>query len=82
MQPEAPAVDPRRERQRLRTLNGAVAAELVRATGLPHPQVNAELNRLAGVQRVTEATVAQLDRRVDHGRRWLDRLRHRGTRPS
>jgi hypothetical protein len=68
----------RAERRRLRDLNAAVAAQLAQATGLGHAQVNAELNRLAGVPRVTEATTAQLQMRLDAGRRWLDRLRSRG----
>ena len=36
-----------------------------------HAQVNAELNRLAGITRVTEATVTQLRSRLDAGERWL-----------
>jgi superfamily II DNA or RNA helicase len=42
----------------------------VRRTGWPHPQVNAELNRLTGLRRVTEATVEQLERRLAHAERW------------
>ena len=34
------------------------------ATGLTHAQVNAELNRLSGVGKVSEATVEQLERRL------------------
>jgi hypothetical protein len=76
--PPAAIPDPRRERARLRDLNATLAQELARATGLPHARVDAELNRLAGIGRVTEATQAQLTRRIDEGRRWLDRLRRRG----
>ena len=35
---------------------------------------NAELNRLAGVRRVTEATVEQLERRLRHAEAWYRRL--------
>jgi hypothetical protein len=33
--------------------------------------VNAELNRLSGVRRVSEATLEQLERRLAAGDRWL-----------
>ena len=55
----------------LRDANADVARELVRATGWSHPQVNAELNRLAGIRRISEATLEQLERRLAEGRRWL-----------
>ena len=61
----------RDEKKRLRDANADLARELVRRTGMSHPQVNAELNRLAGVKRVTEATAAQLKTRLDVGDRWL-----------
>jgi superfamily II DNA or RNA helicase len=68
------AVLTRRERKsRLRDENATVARELVRRTGLTHAQVNAELNRLSGVRRVSEATIEQLERRIDAGDRWLVR---------
>ena len=55
----------------LRDANADVARELVRATGWSHPQGNAELNRLAGIRRISEATLEQLERRLAEGRRWL-----------
>lgn len=62
----------RREQKRfLRDENATVARELVRRTRLTHAQVNAELNRLSGVRRVTEATIEQLERRLRAGDRWL-----------
>ncbi|MBM3662719.1 MAG: DEAD/DEAH box helicase [Actinobacteria bacterium] len=69
----APEPSVREQRIRLRDLNADVAKELVRSTGWSHPSVNAELNRLAGVRRISEATVEQLQRRLDHGRKWLRR---------
>jgi hypothetical protein len=48
-------------------------AELSRSTGWGYVQVNAELNRLAGINKISEATLEQLERRLDHGRRWLRR---------
>jgi superfamily II DNA or RNA helicase len=61
----------REEKRILRDQNAAVARELVRRTRLTHAQVNAELNRLSGVRRITEATVDQLERRLAAGDRWL-----------
>jgi superfamily II DNA or RNA helicase len=74
--PTAPS-DPRAERRRLRDLNATLAGELAHVTGLTHAQVNAELNRRAGIRRVTEATTAQLKARADAGRRWFDTIRRR-----
>jgi superfamily II DNA or RNA helicase len=61
----------REEKQELREANADLARELVRRTRLTHAQVNAELNRLSGVRRVTEATIAQLERRRHAAERWL-----------
>jgi superfamily II DNA or RNA helicase len=55
----------REEKRRLREQNAELVAALVRTTGQTHAQVNAELNRLSGVGRITEATVAQLRTRLD-----------------
>src|SRR4051794_4181633 len=59
------------EKLRLRDENATVARELVRRTTLTHGQVNAELNRLSGVRKVSEATIEQLERRIAVGDRWL-----------
>jgi superfamily II DNA or RNA helicase len=61
----------REEKQILRDANATIARELVRRTGLTHGRVNSELNRLSGVRRVSEATVAELERRAAAGDRWL-----------
>jgi superfamily II DNA or RNA helicase len=55
----------REEKRRLREQNAEIVATLVRRTGQTHAQVNSELNRLSGVGRITEATVAQLRRRLE-----------------
>ena len=60
---------------RLRDANAEAARELARATNLPHSQINRELNRLAGVDRVTEATSEQLQRRLAAANNWLRRLK-------
>jgi superfamily II DNA or RNA helicase len=65
----------RRERKaRLRDANAVLARSIARRSGWSHAQVNAELNRLAGVRRVTEATVEQLERRLRQAERWHSSL--------
>lgn len=61
----------RERKTELRAANADVAVELVHATGWGHAQVNREMNRLAGIDRIGAATVAQLERRHTEGRRWL-----------
>ena len=73
--PAVPAGMARTElREQLRVANSAVARRLARRTGWSHAKVNAELNRLAGLARVTEATIGQLEARLRHGERWLSRV--------
>ena len=58
-------------KQRLRSANSELARDLARRTGMTHAQVNAELNRLAGLRRVGDATAVQLEQRLRVGERWL-----------
>jgi hypothetical protein len=62
---------PRERRGRLRDANAALVRHISRITGLSHSQVNAELNRRIGIERVGEATLEQLERRRDQAARWL-----------
>jgi hypothetical protein len=64
----------REEKRRLRDQNSELVMTLVRRTGQTHAQVNAELNRLSGVGRITEATVAQLRRRLEIAEQMARRL--------
>jgi superfamily II DNA or RNA helicase len=64
----------REQKELLRVANADVARELARYTGWEHARVNGELNRLAGLRRVTEATAEQLSARLRHAERWLGRL--------
>jgi superfamily II DNA or RNA helicase len=65
----------RRElKAKLREANSLAASELARATGWPHARINAELNRLTGLRRITEATLEQLETRLEHADRWRRRL--------
>ena len=70
----APGVTVVEHKRRLRDANASVAQELVHLTGWPHAKVNAELNRRAGINRVTQATAEQLERRLRHGESWLRKV--------
>ena len=61
----------RNERERLRRINTDLTKDLVDLTGRPHAQVNAELNRRAGITKVSEATIVQLNRRSRAAEEWL-----------
>ena len=61
----------------LRARNAFVAQRLVDITGLGHGKVNAEMNRLAGVAKVSAATTEQLERRLRYAESWLRRARGR-----
>ena len=66
---------PRTRKRQLRERNSACVRALVHRTGQTHARVNAELNRRVGIQRITEATVAQLEKRLVAAERWLKVLR-------
>ena len=68
------AARPRREeKRRLREQNAELVATLSRRSGQTHAQLNGELNRLAGIGRITEATVAQLRTRLEIAERMARR---------
>jgi len=69
--PDGEVLRPRERRGRLRDANAALVRHISRITGLSHSQVNAELNRRIGIERVGEATLDQLEKRRDHAARWL-----------
>lgn len=58
----------------LRTRNAHVAKRLVDITGWGHAKVQGEMNRLAGVSRVSTATTEQLERRLRYAESWLRKL--------
>ena len=62
------------QKSKLRKDNAALVAHLVQVTGKSHREVNGELNRLAGVRKVTEATAEQLSRRIVVGEKWVKTL--------
>ncbi len=59
----------------LRTRNADIAKRLVDITGWSHARVQAEMNRLAGISKVSMATTDQLQRRLRYAESWLRRLR-------
>jgi len=69
----AAMASPRNKRRRLREKNSACVRSLVHRTHLGHAEVNAELNRRAGIVRITQATAEQLERRLDLAEKWLRR---------
>ncbi|MGI9597449.1 MAG: hypothetical protein ACR2QK_14895, partial [Acidimicrobiales bacterium] len=71
----------RNERDRLRRINTDLTKELVTATGRGHAIVNGELNRRAGITKISEATIIQLNRRSRAAEEWL-RQEHRRKRFS
>ncbi len=70
----APPASARSRRLELRELNSARVRRLVHSTQKDHADVNATLNRMVGIRRVTEATIAQLERRLAAADRWLQKL--------
>jgi hypothetical protein len=64
----------REHKAHLREENADWARDLVRVTGLTHAQVNSELNRRSGVSKVSEATVEQLERRLQAAEAWFRHL--------
>ncbi len=67
-----PVESPRTRKRKLREQNSAIVASLAHRTRRSHAEINAELNRRIGIARITEATIAQLERRLDAARRWLE----------
>lgn len=61
-------------RRLLREQNSALVVDLVHMTGKSHATVNSELNRRAGIKRVSEATVRQLEKRLEIGKKMAREL--------
>ncbi|MEM9037315.1 MAG: DEAD/DEAH box helicase family protein [Actinomycetota bacterium] len=75
--PDSAGPSPRQRRIELREENSHVAGVISDLTGESHARVNGELNRTAGITSVAEATMAQLEKRLEHARRWRDAERSR-----
>ena len=61
----------REHKTELRDANAQKTRLIARHTGMTHAKVNAELNRVSGVKKVSEATVEQLEKRLDKAEQWL-----------
>ena len=59
----------------LRDKNADRVREIVARTGMGYPEVNMRLNRDSGVDRITEATISKLTKRLQAADRWIDSLR-------
>ncbi len=64
----------RAHKKQLRDFNMDRVRELARMTGLTHQQVNGELNKRAGIGRVSETTIAELEFRLKCADAWLEEL--------
>jgi len=62
-------------KKELRQWNSDRVVDLVRATGMDHRLVNADLNRRSGVAKVAEADENLLRRRLEAADKWLESLR-------
>jgi superfamily II DNA or RNA helicase len=61
----------REHKEALREANATRTRLIARHTGQTHAAVNAELNRVSGVKKVSEATVQQLEKRLEKADAWL-----------
>jgi superfamily II DNA or RNA helicase len=60
-------------RRELREQNSEIVRELTHVLSKTHPEVNALLNRQVGIKRISEATVRQLERRLELARKLIRR---------
>jgi superfamily II DNA or RNA helicase len=61
----------REQKERLRKANADIGRLIAHHTGQTHAGVNAELNRTIGLSKISQATVEQLQRRLDKAEAWL-----------
>ncbi|MEP6654030.1 MAG: hypothetical protein ABJA82_11775, partial [Myxococcales bacterium] len=67
----APALGALARRRQLREQNSEAVADLARMTGKTHAEMNGELNRRVRIRRISEATVRQLQQRLELARKML-----------
>jgi superfamily II DNA or RNA helicase len=58
-------------RRQLREQNGELVRELAHSLKKTYAEVNADLNRKIGIKRINEATVRQLEQRLELARNWI-----------
>lgn len=64
-------------KQSLRDQNADRVREIVARADLSYAEVNARLNRESGIDRITEATIAGLTRRLSVADKWITSIRSR-----
>ena len=69
----------REHKSRLRKANADAGRLIAHHTGLTHAAVNAELNRGSGLNKISEATVEQLERRLGKAEHWLRQASSRSS---
>ena len=69
--PPAEALSPLARRRQLREQNSDAVTDLAHLTGRPHAELNAELNRRLKIRRISEATVRQLQQRLELARKMM-----------
>lgn len=70
----------RARKKELRDFNSDRVRTIARLTGFSHAQVNGDLNQRAGIARVSETTIPQLEKRLRCADAWIDEL-DRKARP-
>lgn len=70
----------RARKKELRDFNSDRVRTIARLTGFSHAQVNGDLNQRAGIVRVSETTIPQLEKRLRCADAWIDEL-DRKARP-
>jgi superfamily II DNA or RNA helicase len=73
--PEEPSKSRAQIKTELRDKNSDRVREIVGRTGLGYPEVNMRLNRESGVDRITDATISALTRRLAVADRWIETVR-------
>jgi hypothetical protein len=58
-------------RRLLREQNGECVRDLSASLKKTHAEVNSDLNRRVGIKRINEATVRQLEQRLELARSWI-----------
>jgi len=69
--PPAEAMSPLARRRQLREQNSDAVTDLAHMTGRSHAELNAELNRRLKIRRISEASVRQLQQRLELAKKLL-----------
>lgn len=65
-------IDLRSEHERLRSVNSSLVIEISKLTGQAHSQINKVLNKSCGINKISEASVIQLNKRSREAEKWLE----------